>query len=50
MYLLEECNELTCAPLVRFREIEVLQEDDESLTVSWSVHTTSISGDHHTHL
>ena len=48
--LLEESDELAGAPFVRFGEIEVLQEENESLTVSRSVHTTSVSRYHHTHL
>ena len=41
---------MTCAPLVRFGEVEVFQEEDESLAVSRPIHTTIVSGDHHTHL
>ena len=49
-HLLEEGNELAGAPLVRFGKIEILQEENESLAVSWSVHPTSVGRDHHTHL
>ena len=48
--LLEEGNELTGAPLVRFGKVEVLQEENESLAVSRSIHTTGVGRYHHTDL
>ena len=49
-HLLQEGDKLAGPPLVRFGEVQVLEEEDESLAVARSVHTTSVSGDHHTHL
>ena len=48
--LLEEGNELTGAPLVRFGKVEVLQEQNESLAVSRSIHTPGVCRNHHTDL
>ena len=41
-YLLQEGNELGGAPLVWFGQVDVLQVEDESLTVSWPIDTPHV--------
>ena len=49
-YLLEESNELTGAPLVRLGQVEILQVENQPLTVLGPVHTAIGGAHHHTHL
>ena len=49
-YLLQESYQLACAPLIRFRQIEVFKIEYQSFTVLRSVHTASIGANDHTHL
>lgn len=49
-YLLQESNQLTCSPLVRFGQVKILQIQHQSLAVLWSVHSASVRAYHHARL
>ena len=48
--LLKECNELTGSPFVRFGQVDVLEIEDQPLTVLGSVHPTGVGVQDHTGL
>ena len=47
---MEKSNQLTGAPLVWFWQVEVLEVENETITVLWSVHSTGVATDDHAHL
>lgn len=47
---MEKGNQLTGAPLVWFRQVEILEVKNEPIAVLWSVDSTGIATDHHAHL
>ena len=47
---MEKSNQLTGAPLVWFRQVEVLEVENKTIAVLRSVHSTSVATDHHAHL
>ena len=49
-YLLQKSNELACSPLVWLGQIEILEVNNEPLTVLGSIYSTSVGGDDHTNL
>ena len=48
--LLEESQELAGAPLVRFGQVEILEIEDQVLTVFGPVDAASVGTQYHAHL
>ena len=49
-YLLEEGDDLTSAPLVWFRQVEVFEVDDDPFAVPRTIDTSPVGGYRHAHL
>jgi len=47
---MEESNQLTGTPLVWFWKVEILEVENETVTVLWSIDSPSVTADHHAHL
>lgn len=47
---MQKSYELASPPLVRLGKIEILQINDESLRVPWTIHTPSVGRYDHAHL
>jgi len=47
---MEKSDQLTGTPFVRFRKVEILEVENKTVAVLRSVHSTSVTADHHAHL